>query len=105
MRIVAFDIDGVLTTEQGMEKYNELHSDPNVVLGIITARDKQSAIEFTKENNLQGSFTFLRSTQLKGEEMRNVKRLFSNAQSYTYYGSWFRDRAHAFLAGWEYKQL
>lgn len=95
--VVAFDIDGVLTTDEGMELYREFKADPNVSVHVVTARNKTLARDFVFQNDLEPDS--LHYTQLKGQALSNI------SDSGTYYGSWARDRVHARVAGWDYKQI
>lgn len=94
---VAFDIDGALTKDEGMELYQEMKEDPDVSVHIVTARNRAMARDFVFQNQLDPQS--LQHTQLKGRALGRI------SQSGTYYGSWFRDRIHAKVAGWEYEQL
>ena len=96
-RAVGFDIDGVLTTDEGMELYQEMKDDPDVTVHIVTARNRTLARDFVFQNQLEPNS--IHPTQFKGRALRGI------ADSGTYYGSWFRDRIHARAAGWEYEQL
>lgn len=95
--VVAFDIDGVLTTDEGIKLYRELKSDPSVSVHVVTARNKTMARDFVFQNDLEPDS--LHHTQLKGQALSNI------SDSGTYYGSWARDRVHARVAGWDYEQI
>lgn len=93
--VIAFDIDGVLTKEEGIEEYRKF-AQRDVETGVITARRELRALKFTSDNNLEPDF--LITTRFKGRAMRQLGMG-------TYFGSGIRDRVKAKLAGWEYKQL
>lgn len=100
-RVIAFDIDGVLTEREGIEIYRNLQEGDDTV-GIVSARSRDNTIEFMVENDL--SSDFMRSSPFKGSELAKIRKEFS-ADEYIYYGSWLRDRIHASIARWEYKQI
>lgn len=100
-KVVAFDIDGALTTDEGIRRYKEaLKTDAKV--GIVSARSVNNIMEFMLDNNIEADF--VRSAQLKGMELRRIESRFQPDEM-IYYGSWFRDRVHARLSGWEYRQI
>lgn len=103
MKVIAFDIDGALDTDEGLRLYKAVRNENNTIVGIITARRTQSALSFTRNNNTDPAF--LRTGPFKGRHMREIRDNFPNADSYIYYGSWFRDRVHSFVSGWEYREL
>lgn len=104
MNIVAFDIDGALTDDGAVGLYRRTQHRRNVKVGIVTARTKRSAQEFVQETDLDTDF--LMATQFKGQALQEVENMFSgDVEQKIYYGSWARDRLHARIAGWEYKQL
>jgi len=93
----AFDIDGALTKEEGKQQFRELQNKRFVGVGIVTARPEGDMQTFIEENNLQPDFA--RSGTFKGRILMGV------SDNGTYHGSWFRDRVHASLAGWEYEEV
>lgn len=99
--VIAFDIDGVLTSTHGIREFNDLQEEDNVV-GIVSARSREGIISFIVENNLDPDF--IRSSKLKGMELRQI-RDSRTGDNYIYYGSWLRDRIHAVVAMWEYRQI
>lgn len=101
--VIAFDIDGALTEQGGVERFKELQTDDNVIVGIVTARSIDDRNQFVRENNLNPDFA--RSTRIKYKELNQIQNVFLNADNFIYIGSWFRDRFAAWIAGWEYKQL
>lgn len=101
MDIVAFDVDGVLTKEQGLEKFKEAHEYADLV-GIVSARSHDHIIELTVDEKLDPDF--VRSAQLKGKALRKLSRKF-DADEKMYVGSWFRDRMHAKTANWNYQEM
>lgn len=101
VRVVAFDIDGALTEPMGIELFKKFRDEGDIV-GIVSARPRDSVIEFIVDNNLDPEF--VRSTPFKGTELRKIKDNRSG-EEYIYYGSWLRDRIHAVIAGWKYEQI
>lgn len=103
--LVAFDIDGVLTKEEGMDILLEQAQTTDNIVGIITARPEIERKEFVFGKGLCAKeLDFATSATFKGRAMRSLEERF-NTSSGVYYGSWTRDRVHAALAGWEYHQL
>lgn len=100
--IYAFDIDGVLTEDEGMELYNETVGKPGVEVGIVTARDKAETEAFIRDNNLDPAF--VDAVDLKFNELMVIKRA-SDAEEFVYVGSYIRDRIAARVSGWEYIQV
>jgi len=101
-RVVAFDIDGSLSTQEGAELYQKLKRE-GATVGIVTARGPIRAQQFVDDRGM--SPDFVRSAYiLKGQKLSEIKDQYP-ADSYTYYGSWSRDRIHAKIAGWEYKEI
>lgn len=103
MRIAVFDIDGTLTTDEGMEQYKkEKRKAPTTVVGIVSARSQASIDEFVEENDLKPDFA--RSAKLKGIQLWQLKHEWTPDEM-IYYGSWVRDRAHSLLAGVDYQEF
>lgn len=102
MELVAFDIDGVLTTREGLTEYKQFMSRDNTTLGVVSARNRDSIDEFIEQSGVKTDFR--RSSKLKGITLMNLSDMY-NPDEKVYYGSWAKDRVQALLAGWEYKQL
>lgn len=101
-KVVAFDIDGALTKEEGVEKFNEEKLMGNYVC-IVAARPPSMMRDFIKSSSIKPCFA--KSAPIfKGQRLRMIKR-DTTADKYVYYGSWERDGIHALFAGWEYKEL
>lgn len=101
-KVTAFDIDGALTEAGHVQMFKELQNKRNHSVGIITARPRVEMQRFVEETNLQPDFAH--SVGLKGIKMMDIEEQMP-ADQYKYYGSWFRDRIHATVSGWEYEQL
>lgn len=95
--VYAFDIDGALTSKEGLERYREVKDLRNVRVGVVSARSKRSALNFLDKTGLQPDF--IRTGAMKGRILRDI------SDSGVYIGSWVRDRFHAKVAGWEYSQI
>lgn len=101
-RVIAFDIDGALTTREGMRLWNEQKDRAGHTLGIVSARNEDEIEQFIQDSNISPEFT--RSTRLKGVTLSNMKDEF-DADEFLYVGSWTRDRLAAVIGGWEYQEL
>lgn len=101
MKVIAFDVDGALTEDEGMSEYTRVKNQENTV-GIVSARSMTGINEFIVNNNIKPDFR--RSSMLKVRELRSIMDEFE-AEEYIYYGSWLRDRVAANLAGWQYRKI
>lgn len=101
MRVIAYDIDGVLTTHEGINEYRR-REDNDDITGIVSARTSRDIESFINDKNISPDFK--ESALLKGIKLRRLKSKH-DADEYIYYGSWFKDRVQAAIAGWEYKQI
>lgn len=99
--IIAFDIDGALTKNEGMLRYTNATQMFDRV-GIVSARSEDEIKTFIEENNIDPDF--VKSAQLKGMVLRQLSRKY-NPDKKVYVGSWPRDRMHALLAQWNYEEL
>lgn len=100
-KLVAFDIDDALTDEDGMNKWQEKKEEADYI-GIVSARPPEGIDWFLSGNDIDADF--IRSSILKGMELRKLAREYDTDEK-LYFGSKMKDRVHARLAGWEYKQL
>lgn len=103
MKVIAFDIDGALTDEGGVETYRSFSERGQFITGIVTSRTKSRMNDFIEKNNLETDFEV--SAHLKGQALTAIANDHPEADEYMYYGSWIRDRLHSRIAGWQYKQL
>lgn len=101
MTVIAYDIDGVLTSEEGRMDFKRSLESENTV-GIVTARSESEAKRFIEEQMMNPAF--VRSTNIKFMTLDKLKAEIED-DKYVYIGSWMRDKIAAKLAGWEYRQL
>lgn len=100
--VYAFDIDGVLTNQEGMQLFNEVKRRSGTAVGIVTTRSREGLEKFVSDNNLNPDF--IDSTTFKAHRLSTIKRS-RDADELVYVGSWFRDRVATRLAGWKYQQV
>lgn len=100
MTVVAFDIDGVLTRDEGMQIFRRFKRRDDTTVGIVSSRPQGSINNFIERNNLDVSFA--KSAFVKSIPLRSIKESFDD-ERYIYYGSWFRDRVASKVSGWEYR--
>ena len=92
---VAFDIDGTLTTDEGMSKFWEYQFDGDYTVGIISARPMTSIEQFIEDEGLTPMF--VESTLMKNRAMDRI------ADEGIYYGDRMVDKGYARMAGWEFR--
>lgn len=102
-QVIAYDIDGVLTTTKGLNKYKSDHMDDDNAVGIVTARKGPRKTDFITEISPAPDFTS--KTRAKTFELQKIKREFPDADEYIYYGSNVRDRIAATTARWTFRSL
>jgi hypothetical protein len=101
MEIHAFDIDGALTSNRGVESFKQEQNRGNTV-GIVSARSEIGIREFLDTQPLHPTFT--KSARIKSLALRNIRSQYDGT-AYVYHGSWMRDRVAARLAGWKYQEF
>lgn len=101
MTLIAYDIDGVLTSAEGRSDFNTARKTENTV-GIVTARSESSMQQFIGEQGFNPDFA--RSTNVKFKTLMNLEEEFGTGDV-LYVGSGLRDKMAAKIAGWDYKQI
>lgn len=103
MKIVAFDLDGTLQTEEGLRFYREQKNRDNTKVGILTAGDVSEAKKFAKEKNLDPDFV-MRGI-IKSIRLVVIAGEIDTSKQHIYVGDRVTDRMAAVLAGWEFKDI
>jgi hypothetical protein len=98
-QVIAYDIDGVLTTTEGLNQYKSDHMDDDNAVGIVTGRTRERKEDFITSISPAPDFTS--KTRAKAFELRKIKREYPDAETYLYVGSNARDRIASVTAGWD----
>jgi len=96
--IYAFDYNGTLTTQPGLEFYKSKARDPDTHVGVLTSNAVVNVSRFSSENNIQPSF--VRRGFLKAPELLYISMF--NSGDTVYVGNAARDKFASSLAGWDY---
>lgn len=98
-RIVLFDLNGTLDTEEGLEFYKEQKRMENTHVGVLTSNALVLADTFISENDIEPDS--INRGFIKSKEMI-LMSLRLNPDEQIYVGDAFTDRFAARIAGWEY---
>lgn len=101
MTLMAYDIDGVLTSSEGRADFNTARKSENAV-GIVTARSEESMNSFIEENGLNPDFA--RATNIKFRTLMELDDEYGEEEKF-YVGSGARDRVASKIAGWNFRLM
>lgn len=96
--IFAFDYNGTLTTEAGLDLYKSKAKDPRTQVGILTSNLIFNASRFCKRQDIEPDF--IRRGLFKSPELLYISRFTSGKTVYV--GNELRDELASQIAGWEY---
>lgn len=96
--VYAFDYNGTLNTDEGLQLYKSKVKEPDVSVGILTSNLVYNATRFTEEENLDPDF--VRRGLLKSPELVYISQFISGDAVYV--GNANRDELAAKIAGWQY---
>lgn len=96
--IYAFDYNGTLNTDKGMELYRQKADEPNVSVGILTSNLIYNATRFAEKEDLDPNF--VRRGFFKSPELMYISQFISGKAVYV--GNAYRDEIAAKIAGWQY---
>lgn len=96
--IYAFDYNGTLNTEAGLEFYESKAQESNTHVGVLTSNAIINVSRFSSENDIEPDF--IRRGFLKSPELLYISTF--NSGDNVYVGNEMRDEFASNVAGWEY---
>jgi len=97
-KVVAFDYNGTLNTEDGLRYYKQQKSRSNTVVGILTANLVLNAKRFTDKEDITPDF--IRRGFLKAPQLKLIE--YQVGSQHLYVGNSLNDKIAAHIAGWVY---
>lgn len=98
-RIVLFDLNGTLNTDEGLEYYRKQANRDDTSVGILTANALIAARMFIDDNGLEPDI--VSRSFLKSKELLLISLRYDVKQK-VYVGNMPTDELASNIAGWEY---